>query len=347
MKKIKIAGAGISGLTAGINLSKSGYEVEIFEKKDCVAKRFKGDFQGLENWTTEKDALEIIKNCGIDLNFKITPSYDFNVTSFKNNLKAFKSEIPLYYLIQRGTDKHHLDYNLYNQAINSGVKIHFNIKDLPNDINIMATGPQKSSAIILGINFKTNYKNTHLMLCNNDLAPKGYAYLLIVDGEGTIATAFMPTEKNANSYLEETINNVKKIFDIEMLDIKKFGTYGSFSTNNIYKKENKLYIGEAAGLQDFLFGFGLRYAFLSGFLAAKSIIENKDYPEMANNYFSDTIKASLVNRFLYEKLDNNKYDFMINKMLYVKDLNSFLRKRYNFNLKRRILYPFAKIKIKN
>jgi phytoene dehydrogenase-like protein len=30
MKKIKILGAGISGLTAAINLSKAGYKVEVF-----------------------------------------------------------------------------------------------------------------------------------------------------------------------------------------------------------------------------------------------------------------------------------------------------------------------------
>ncbi len=63
---------------------------------------------------------------------------------------------------------------------------------------------------------------------------------------------------------------------------------------------------------------------------------------MAKNTFSGTIKASFVNRFLYEKLDNKKYAFMINKLSNVDDLILFLRKRYNFNLKRKILYPIIK-----
>ncbi|MEK7434266.1 MAG: NAD(P)/FAD-dependent oxidoreductase [Cyanobacteriota bacterium] len=342
MNKIKIAGAGISGFTAGINLIKLGYDVEIFEKKDSIAKRFKGDFQGIENWTTEEDAIEIIKRCGIETNFKITPSYKFKITSYDNKITNFSSKRAFYYLIQRGFENGNLDKSLYEQAIKLGIKINFNVKELPEDIDIIATGPQKSSAIILGINFKTNNEDTHLMLCDNDLAPKGYAYLLIVDGEATIATAFMPTEKNSNLYLENTINKIKSLFDIDIKDEKKFGTYGSFSTNNIYEKNKQLYIGEAAGLQDFLFGFGLRYAIISGYLAAKSIHEKTDYSLMAKNTFSGTIKASFVNRFLYEKLDNKKYAFMINKLSNVDDLILFLRKRYNFNLKRKILYPIIK-----
>lgn len=346
-KLVKIAGAGISGLTCGINLVKRGYSVEIYEKKENIAHRFKGDFQGIENWTTNEDALELIKDYGIDLTFDITPSHYFNVCGPKRESKIFNSERTIYYLIQRGIEKGNLDYSLYNQAIEIGVKIHFNIEDLPKDIDIYATGPSKASAIILGYNFKTNYQNTHLMLCDNNLAPRGYAYLLIVNGSGTLATAFMTDDKNPNTYLENTLNAVKEMYDVDMSDIKKFGTYGSFSSPNIYLKDDKLIIGEAAGLQDFLFGFGLRYAMLSGYLAAKCIDEELDYKQIAESYFSNTIKASLVNRFLYEQLDNNTYDFMINKMSNVKDLVHFLETKYSFDFKRKILYPIAKRKYTN
>lgn len=343
-KTIKIAGAGISGLTCGINLVKRGYDVEIYERKDSIAHRFKGDFQGIENWTTSEDALELIKSYGIDLNFDITPSDSFKVCGPKREAKNFKSERIIYYLIQRGIEEGNLDHGLYNQAIKSGVKIFFNIKELPEDIDILATGPSKASAIILGYNFKTDYENTHLMLCDNNLAPRGYAYLLIVNGAGTLATAFMTDDKNPNEYLENTLKAVQDIYHFEMNDVKKFGTYGSFSTPNIYNQDNKLIVGEAAGLQDFLFGFGLRYAMFSGYLAAKCIDENLDYKQLAELYFSNTVKASLVNRFLYEQLNNNTYDFMIDKMTNVKDLVHFLETKYNFDLKRKMLYPIAKRK---
>ncbi len=343
---IKIAGAGISGLTAAINLNKFGYPVEIYERKGEIANRFKGDFQGIENWTTKEDALELIKNCGLEINFTLSPSYEFKVCGPKRELKSFTSKRAFYYLIQRGFAEGNLDKGLYNQTLEKDIKIFFDCKELPEDINIFATGPDKASAIILGCNFQTDFEDTHIMLCDNDLAPKGYAYMLIVNGQGTIATAFKKDTNNPNIYLERTVESVQKFYSLNMSDTKRFGTYGSFTTENIYEKNGKYFVGEAAGLQDFLFGFGLRYAILSGYLAAKSITNNLNYSRLATTAFSDTLKASLVNRFMYEQLDNQKYNFIINKLSGIDDLILFLRKRYNFSLKRRLLYPIAKVKQK-
>ncbi len=61
MKKIKILGAGLSGLTAAINLAKSGYTVDIYEKNKDVGMRFNGDIQGLENWSDKKDIIKELK----------------------------------------------------------------------------------------------------------------------------------------------------------------------------------------------------------------------------------------------------------------------------------------------
>lgn len=343
-KIIKIAGAGISGLSAAIFLKKLGYLPEIYEIKSSIAKRFKGDFQGLENWSTKEDIFNLIKEIGIDINFKVIPSYTFQVCSPSKKIKTFESkERPFYYLIQRGFKEGYLDYSLYSQAKNLDIPIYFNCKSLPEDIKIVATGPSKASAIILGVNFDTDYKDINLMICDNNIAPKGYAYLLIVSGRGTIATAFIKDGNNPNIYLERAINLCKDLFKLNIYNQVKFGSFGNFSYKNIFEKENKLYVGEAAGLQDFLFGFGLRYAIFSAYLVSKSISENISYTNLAKETFSKTIKASFVNRFLYEKLDNNKYEFLINKLSNQKDLISFLRKRYNYNFKRKILYPIARI----
>lgn len=343
---IKIAGAGISGMSAAINLHDHGYQVEIYEKNSEIAKRFKGDFQGIENWTSKTDALELIRAQGLEINFQTSASSSFNVCGPKRKLKSFSSGRPFYYLIQRGMEPGNLDYGLYEQIKKRQIPVFFDTKNLPSDIKIFATGPANPSAVIVGSNFSTTHRDTHLMLCDNNLAPSGYAYLLIVNGKGTIATAFKHDGRNANSFLEKTIFAVQSLYDIDMTDIKNFGTYGNYSPENTFKKNNALYVGEAAGLQDYLFGFGLRYAVLSGHLAAISIIENKDYSRLARRAFDKTIKASLVNRFLYEKLDNLQYEFIIERMTKVRDLNSFLRKRYNFGIKRKLLYPIAKAKHK-
>ena len=54
MKEVKILGAGLSGLTAAINLAQIGYKVDVYEKNKDVGMRFHGDLQGLENWSKKK-----------------------------------------------------------------------------------------------------------------------------------------------------------------------------------------------------------------------------------------------------------------------------------------------------
>ncbi len=72
--------------------------------------------------------------------------------------------------------------------------------------------------------------------------------------------------------------------------------------SNSYKEGDRLLIGERGGFQDYLFGFGMRYAFLSGHLAAQSIIQGTDYESLIKKELLNMMKSSLVNRYLYEKL---------------------------------------------
>ncbi len=70
---IKVLGAGISGLTAAINLSKAGYKVEVFERNSDCGQRFGGDMQGLENWSEKSDVLDDLKRMGIKVTLTVLP----------------------------------------------------------------------------------------------------------------------------------------------------------------------------------------------------------------------------------------------------------------------------------
>lgn len=101
MKTIKILGAGVSGLTAAINLAKAGYKVEVYERNKDVGMRFGGDLQGLENWSDREDVLESLKLMNIKINFDCDP---FSKISISDGLK--EDEIKLnknaFYLVKRG-----------------------------------------------------------------------------------------------------------------------------------------------------------------------------------------------------------------------------------------------------
>ncbi len=60
-KQIKILGAGISGLTTGIILSKHGYQVEIFEKRLRIGSFFEDCIHSVKNFF-DIDILEYYKN---------------------------------------------------------------------------------------------------------------------------------------------------------------------------------------------------------------------------------------------------------------------------------------------
>ena len=99
-----------------------------------------------------------------------------------------------------------------------------------------------------------------------------------------------------------------------------------------------LCVGEAAGLQDFLWGFGMRYALRSGFLAARSMIDGTDYEKEANKEFRNNLRAGIVNRYLWENARKNDFSPLINNSELVrKSLRSF----YNYNPLQRIIYPLA------
>jgi len=119
------------------------------------------------------------------------------------------------------------------------------------------------------------------------------------------------------------------------------GGVGSFSTKNIFQENGTRYVGEAAGIQDLLWGYGIRSALTSGFLAARSIITGKSYDILARKQFHHKLKAGVVNRFFWEKLVSKRFPFFMNKLKTSKDPFSFLYSFHQFNRFQKLLYPLA------
>ena len=157
MKEVKILGAGLSGLTAAINLAQMGYKVDVYEKNKDVGMRFHGDLQGLENWSKKKDILQEMKKMNIATNFDCTPFYNLILTN-GSKAKDINFNRPLFYLVKRGSFLGTIDYSLKKQALKSGVNIHFQKKLPQNKVNIVATGPisNQVTAMAKGIVFRTD-----------------------------------------------------------------------------------------------------------------------------------------------------------------------------------------------
>ena len=56
--EVHILGAGLSGLASATILARAGKDVHVHEIRSDSGARFDGDFQGIENWTSETDFFE-------------------------------------------------------------------------------------------------------------------------------------------------------------------------------------------------------------------------------------------------------------------------------------------------
>lgn len=342
MKPIRIIGSGPSGLAAAINLANAGREVHVYERNADCGQRFHGDLEGLENWSKREDVLEDLKMMGIELNFCNTPFYNVTVANGTRS-QQFHFARPLFYAVKRGVDNDSLDHALKQQALTHGVRFHFSTALPEVEGDIIATGPivKEIFAVDKGIVFKTDLPDTAIGLINDAAAHKGYAYLIVTNGYGCMCTVLFDRFDEAASCFEETRRIFHDMIGLQVKDDKSVGGIGGFSLRNIFQSNGRLYVGEAAGIQDFLWGFGIRDAMASGFLAAQSILEGRDYEAMARKHFGRKLRASLVNRYLWEKFIARGYFYMMDRVKNVEYGLDLLFRMHKFNLFQQVLYPFA------
>ena len=344
MKNIKILGAGISGLCAAINLAKAGYTVDVFEKRKDCGKRFHGDLEGFENWSSNENVLDEIQTCNLKINFDCNAFKSICLTDGETILKE-TFEKPIFYIVRRGVFKNSLDQGFKNQALDLGVNINFNSNIQKEDVDIVSIGVAENRiiAVAKGITFDTEAEDIAVSLLNNTASNNGYSYLLINNGYGTMCSVnYYIKGIDINTYFKKTYEIFTKLFDFDIRNEKTAGGVGCFLIKPRLIENGKIYTGEAAGLQDFLWGFGMRYAVISGYLAATSIIENKNYKELIKNKLSARIKTSIVNRYIIEMMGDRFNKSMIKRAEDNKDWIAFLHGGYNPSLFSRVLYPIAK-----
>ena len=346
-KYITIVGAGPAGLTAAINLANAGFETTVYEQNQNAGLRFNGDFQGLENWSDEDDTLQILNQIGIKINFLCHP-YSGNDGLFygpKLEKVKVKTSRPLFYLIERGSNPNSLDQGLRKQAEELGVKILWGkkLESVDDSKAILGTGPKAADAIAKGMVFRTPLDDIFIGFIDDKIAPKAYAYLLVNDGKATFATCMFEDFQNEKIYYERALRALNTVIDIDINEPEEFGGFVNFFNEPKISKDNRiLYVGENAGFQDALWGFGIKYAMLSGYYAAESIINNQDYKKLCEINLLPKLKTSLANRWLFAHLYNPGYTFILNKLKTMDDVIPALKKHYNTSMSKKLVYQIAK-----
>ena len=347
-EEVHILGAGLSGLAAATILAKSDKEVHVYEIRQDSGARFDGDFQGIENWTSEMDFFDELEEWGLNSEQFKSDSFgmvdlihpDDVITKPETDGVAFR-------VVERGPADHTIDQGFKRMAIESGVKIHYGVKKNPEECDIVAAGPKESSAVAFGEIFETSHQNLVAFQLNDKLAPGAYSYMIIIDGIGLICTCLWRKQRKSGRYLNETIAWYERNYELDRKPIKRVGGKGDFGVPTKYVSDGRYYVGEAGGLQDFMWGFGMRYAITSGVLAAKSILGECDYEREVRNRLLPLVKASAINRFLLNRVGDRGFKLVANYWMRDQrkkgDGLAFMKWLYQPGILRKALWPITKI----
>lgn len=251
-----------------------------------------------------------------------------------------------FYLVERGPGPRTLDTALLEQARGLGVEVRVKSRlDRLEGPGILATGPKAADAIAVGYHFETAMQDGFWVILDDELAPQGYAYLLVMNGRGIVKSCMFSGFKQEHLYVERTVAAFQRLTGLEMVNPVAHGGVGTFHIPARAVTGVHPVAGEEAGFQDFLWGFGMRYAILSGVLAARSLLQGKDYDLLWRRELGSPMWNSMVNRVLFGLLGNRGYRWILRKnQAQHWDAHRFLHGLYQLWPIKRLLLPWARIR---
>lgn len=342
---IEIAGAGPAGLAAAIVLAKRGFHVRVLEKHDTVGRRFNDDLQGFENWSAEGDYFDELQAWGIEPTWWHRPVAQCDIINSSLNRTIVRSSTkPIFYLVRRGPQHpDSLDNALLKQAQSLGVEVCFGQKAAPSAVRIFAGGPKgRPFGILRGVTFPLDHPDLLSTIFSDQLAPGGYACLLVAGGHASLATVVFKDFREVKMRLRLAVEAFEGLYGIKVPeDAHGWGGYGCFSIPDSCVKGQTLWAGEAAGFQDALFGFGLRAAVVSGAMAACSIAEGGSYEDAWRSRLMPYLKASQINRAVYDRLGRVAEKGFMGLLNVVPDGNTVLRHMYSYSTLHRLASALA------
>lgn len=344
-ESLDIVGAGPAGLAAAIVAARADVRVTVHERAARVGNRFHGDFQGLENWTADGDVLAELAALGIAADFEATPFREVTLFPPGGSVRRLVSELPFFYLVRRGPGAGTLDSALAAQATAAGAEIRFEdtVRDLPKG-GIVAVGPHAADVIASGWIFETDLPDGAWAALGEAIAPRGYAYLLAHGGQATLAICIFADFRRDELYLDCALRFFQERIGFRMTHERRFGGAGNIRIPETAVRNGLLYVGEAAGFQDPLWGFGMRSAMRSGGLAARAWLDGSpaDYDRLWRSELAGGMRAGVVHRFFYELARDFGYRRVSRSLARAEDPRSWLRRRYAGGWAEDLLFPLVK-----
>ena len=323
MQTVRIAGAGPSGLAAAIALAKAGRAVEVHEARPDVGTRFIGDLQIIESASEREPVPVFLDRIGIARNFYFRAADWATFYDHRRVARVIRSGEPYGWFIRRGPEEGTLDRGLLEQARAAGANVIFNSRIQTADI--IATGPASPDGLAREMTWHSDEPDRVDVYFNHKLSPGGYSYLFILDGLATFGCAIVADFKRIDEYFDHSLAAAQRLHQFNVPKETRTGySYMNFHLKQRATSGDARFVGEAAGFQDYLFGLGIRYALTSGNLAARSILEGRDFDDLWRSELGAKQETSLVNRFLYEMGGNRGLAMFVRSAARARDFRGYL-----------------------
>ena len=305
-QSVRIAGAGLSGLATALLLARAGFEVELFERRGTPGGRFFGGWQVLENGTSELDVLEELVSLGLAPGFPVRPVTRAVFVDHRGRHFEVASKLPFSYLVRRGGGDG-LDTWLLARCREAGVRV-FVGQEGPDDVDVVATGPRHADGVARERLFATDLRDTVMVLFDPTVTPTGYGYLFCIDGAATFGVAQVRGVRSLRRAEEVAWERFRAALgDFSVSGEEERGQFMNFSMpRTLHGPDARWYVGEAAGVQDFLFGLGNRLALRTAALAAAGLRGAFDQTTFERTVVRQ-MRASVALRFLYERLGRSGF----------------------------------------
>ncbi len=285
-------------MTAAINLAKAGFDVEIAEMRSDAGARFHGDFQFFENWSQEDDVVDSLRRMNLDIDFPVFPVHSGKAYDDRCRRYLLHSERPLMYMVRRGRFDDCLDAHLKKQALACGVRIRFHTPADVSRVDIVATGAQPSRSLVYvrGASFETDLESDIRVIFDPAIAPGVYAYLVAHESRGIVCTAYARKHHYTRRGRDFASDTLTAFQNTGRFDVRNVSYFANFGVSPLLARDPRIVVGEAAGFQDAVWGFGMRMAVRSGYLAARAIIEQADYWDRVGKEIVPLVASTTVNR---------------------------------------------------
>ena len=284
MKEVRIIGAGLSGLTAGIILARDGHKVIIYDRQKGIG--------GSPNihpsvHTTPAQLKELIEYTGINFTGQFVKSDPYPVFYYGKSRLTMPPYVRLNtaYCIERGARPSSMDNFLFTEAKNAGVEFEFdrntNFSTLP-DGTIMATGLDTHAYEKLGIPFKKVHGSWSWRERQSGRATaamymgsfsKEYSYTAEVNGldYGLLFSTHPVTAQDETAF--------KKVLTaLGMGDYPEPWRHMSIAVplSAQLTSGNCILAGTLSGMIEPFWGYGIVGAIISGRIAAKAVIDFRE-----------------------------------------------------------------------